>query len=111
MKRFVVLFLLLVQYNIYAQDTFQYEKAPVFPNCETIEIDSLQQCFDTNVFTHVYENFKVPQKVLDENYKGNVAVLFEVDTTGLFKVIYIDAIYKELKDETKRVFGLSLIHI
>ncbi|MCL6295380.1 gliding motility protein RemB [Jejuia spongiicola] len=106
MKRFVVLFLLLVQYNIYAQDTFQYEKAPVFPNCETIEIDSLQQCFDTNVFTHVYENFKVPQKVLDENYKGNVAVLFEVDTTGLFKVIYIDAIYKELKDETKRVFGL-----
>ncbi len=106
MKRFVVLFLLLVQYNIYAQDTFQYEKAPVFSNCETIEIDSLQQCFDRNVFTHIYENFKVPQKVLDENYKGNVAVLFEVDTTGLFKVIYIDAIYKELKDETERVFGL-----
>ncbi len=106
MKRFVVLFLLLVQYNIYAQDTFLYEKPPVFPNCELVEIDSLQQCFDRNIFTHIYENFKVPQKALDENYKGEVAVLFEVDTTGLFKVVYVDAIYNELKDETKRVFEL-----
>lgn len=106
MKRFVALLLLLVQYNIYSQNTSLFEKPPVFPNCETVDIDALQSCFDKNVFTHIYENFKVPQKALDENYKGEVAVLFEVDKTGLFKVIYIDAIYNELKDEVKRVFEL-----
>ncbi|WP_034042897.1 gliding motility protein RemB [Wocania ichthyoenteri] len=106
MKQFVVLLILLVQYNVCAQDTFLYEKPPVFPNCESVEIDVLQQCFNNNIFTHIYENFKIPQKALDENYKGDIAVLFEVDRTGLFKVIYIDAIYNELKDEAKRVFAL-----
>ncbi|GAA3601886.1 gliding motility protein RemB [Flavivirga amylovorans] len=105
MKRFILLFLLLVQYNSYSQDTFLAEKPPVFPNCETIAIDSLQQCFDRNVFEHIYKNFKIPQRVRDEAYKGEVVVLFEVDTTGQFRVIYIDAIYKELKEETIRVFS------
>ncbi|TGV00897.1 gliding motility protein RemB [Flavivirga rizhaonensis] len=105
MKRFILLFLLLVQYNSYSQDTFLAEKPPVFPNCENVAIDSLQQCFDRNVFEHIYKNFKEPQRVHDEKYKGEVVVLFEVDTTGQFRVIYIDAIYKELKEETKRVFS------
>ncbi|MFD1161746.1 gliding motility protein RemB [Hwangdonia seohaensis] len=106
MKQFIVLLLLLVQNNVFSQDTFQYEKPPVFPNCESVDIEALQHCFDNSVFTHIFYNFKVPQKTLDENYKGNVAVLFEVDTTGTFKVIYVDAIYNELKDEAKRVFAL-----
>ncbi len=106
MKRFVVLLLLLllVQYHSYSQDTFLTEKPPVFPNCSNVAIDSLQKCFDRNVFEHIYKNFKVPQKVHDEKYKGEVVVLFEVDTLGEFRVIYIDAIYSELKEEAKRVF-------
>ena len=43
--------------------------------------------------------------VSNENYKGEVVVLFEVDTTGLFKVIYVDAMYDTLKTEVKRVFS------
>ncbi|WNH14335.1 gliding motility protein RemB [Thalassobellus suaedae] len=105
MRQYIVLLLLLVQYNIYAQSHSYYEKPPVFSNCENVVIDSLQNCFDNNVFTHIYENFKVPQKILNENYKGEVIVLFEVDTTGQFKVIYVDAMYNELKDEVKRVFS------
>jgi hypothetical protein len=106
MKRFFVLLLLLVQYNTYSQDTSFYEKPPVFSNCETVTINALQQCFDSNVFTHIFENFKIPQNVKDEDYKGEVVVLFEVDTTGQFRVIYVDAMYDELKDEAKRVFAL-----
>ncbi|MDO5972434.1 gliding motility protein RemB [Flavivirga aquimarina] len=104
MKRLIVLFLLLVQYTSYSQNTFLVEKPPVFSGCEGVAIDSLQRCFDRNVFEHIYKNFKVPQKVYDEGYKGEVVVLFEVDTLGQFRVIYIDAIYNELKEETKRVF-------
>ena len=105
MKQFIVLLLLLVQYSSYSQNGFLTEKPPVFPNCGNITIDSLQNCFDKNVYKLIYENFKVPDKVIKENYKGEVVVIFEVDTIGKFKVIYTDAIYKELKEEAKRVFS------
>lgn len=106
MKQFVVLILLFLQYHTYSQDAFFYEKPPVFPNCESVSVNNLQHCFNNQVFSRIYNTFKVPQNARDENYKGEVAVLFEVDTTGVFKVIYVDAIYNELKDETKRVFSL-----
>jgi hypothetical protein len=48
----------------------------------------------------------VPQIVIDKAYKGDVQVLFEVDKEGSIKVIYVDAIYDELKDESKRVFKM-----
>ncbi len=105
MKRFIVLCLLLVQYNGFTQDPFLYEKPPVFPGCDTVNISKLQQCFNKHVHEHIYNNFKVPQNVDNDSYKGQVVVLFEVDTTGGFKVVYVDAIYKALQQETKRVFS------
>ncbi len=105
MKRFVVLLLLLVQYHTYSQGNTLFEKPPVFSNCDSLEISQLQKCFDQNVYAHIFNNFKVPEYVSKENYKGEVVVLFEVDTTGLFKVIYVDAMYDALKTEVKRVFS------
>ena len=32
-------------------------------------------------------------------------MIFEVDTTGQFRVIYTDALFNELKEEAKRVFS------
>ena len=81
------------------------EKPPVFPNCESVAIDSLQTCFDKHVYDNIYNNFKVPERVTKENYKGEVVVIFEVDTTGQFRVIYTDALFNELKEEAKRVFS------
>ena len=105
MKKFAVILLLLIQYNSFSQDTFFYEKPPVFPNCESTDIDKLQACFDTNVFTRIFNTFKVPQNVIDENYKGELVVLFEVNKKGEFEVLYVDAMYEELKIEAKRVFS------
>jgi hypothetical protein len=105
MKRFVVLLLLLVQYHTYSQGNALYEKPPVFATCDSLEITALQKCFDQNVYAHIFNNFKVPKHISNENYKGEVVVLFEVDTTGLFKVIYVDAMYDTLKTEVKRVFS------
>ena len=103
MKQFIVLLLLLVQYNLDAQNTLFSEKPPVFPNCEGVAIDSLQACFDKQVYSTIYNNFKVPEQVSKENYQGKVVVIFEVDTTGQFQVVYTDALYDELKKEAKRV--------
>ena len=105
MKQFIVLLLLLVQYNVYSQNALLSEKPPVFPNCESVAIDSLQSCFDKHVKDIIYNNFKVPERVTKKSYKGEVVVVFEVDTTGRFRVIYTDALYNELKEEAKRVFS------
>lgn len=105
MKRFVALALLLVQYSMYSQNNAFNEKPPVFPNCANVNIDVLQHCFDTNVYKHIFDTFKLPETVSKENYKGDVVVIFEVDTTGQFKVIYVDAMYDALKTEVNRVFS------
>ncbi len=104
MIRYIVFFLFLIQINGNSQENFSNEKPPIFPNCNGIKIDAIQHCFDTNVSNLIYERFNVPQKVKNDEYKGKLVVLFEVDTTGTFKVIYTDAVYNELKEEAKRVF-------
>ncbi len=105
MNKFVVpfLFLLLVSFNTFSQN--YNEKPPVFSNCNVTQVDSLNVCFDRNVNDFVFNNFKIPQVVLDANYKGEVGVLFEVDKEGKFRTIYVYALYDELKEEAKRVFS------
>ncbi|WP_027137772.1 hypothetical protein [Gaetbulibacter saemankumensis] len=106
MKRLTVLFLLFLQYNLTAQNTSYYEKPPVFSVCDTIVMEKLEACFDSQVFKLIQDNFKLPQTVINDDYKGEVVVLFEVDTMGIFKIVYLDAIYESLKAEMKRVFSL-----
>ena len=105
MKKFFLLILCIIQVNVFAQDISNYEKPPVFPDCETQSIENLKTCFSQKVSEFVFRNFKVPQIVTDENYIGNIVVLFEVDAEGNFIILYVDAIYDELKTEAKRVFS------
>ncbi|TYB78397.1 capsule assembly Wzi family protein [Bizionia myxarmorum] len=103
-KNFFTILFLLLQLHIYSQNKF-YEKPPVFPECESVDENDVQACFDNQVFNLVFNNFKVPDVVSEKNYKGEVVILFEVDTEGAFRVIYVDALYAELKDEASRVFN------
>lgn len=80
--------------------------APQFENCENKNQLALQVCFDQKIQQFVYDNFKVPDLVVQNQFKGTINVLFEVDTSGVFKVQYVDAIYPELAAESKRVFGI-----
>jgi hypothetical protein len=105
MKHYFLLIFLFLQITVSAQDISDYEKPPVFPECENQDVTALKDCFYNQLSQFVFKNFKVPQIVQDENYKGEVVVLFEVNAEGNFVVIYTDAIYDELKEETKRVFG------
>lgn len=103
MKKLFLLFLIFFSLNVLAQDV-NYEKPPVFPDCETQDIELLSNCFKTELATFIHSNFNLPQVVIEENYKGNVFVLFEVTDKGNFKVLYIDATYNELKDEINNIF-------
>ena len=105
MKKFTTLLLLLTHFIAFSQESNSYDKPPVFSDCESMDIDGLQNCFNNKVYTHIFNTFNVPENVTEENYNGEVVILFEVNKEGEFSVIYSDAMYDELKDEATRVFS------
>jgi hypothetical protein len=107
MKKYTFfLFFFLLTFVAQAQLTTQnIEQVPVFPNCASQTGKELESCFYDQVQDFVFNNFKVPENLKQNGYKGNVNVLFEVDDQGAFKVIYVDASEEELSKEAKKVFA------
>ncbi|MBG6060411.1 hypothetical protein IWX83_000174 [Flavobacterium sp. CG_9.1] len=112
-KGWLALFLIMYSFIISAQEitsvTVQSsnsaERFPIFSDCLNLQVKVLESCFYNQVQDFVFTNFEVPDRLKQNDFQGNVKVLFEVDSNGAFKVIYIDATEKELIQETKRVFG------
>ncbi|MFT5252145.1 MAG: hypothetical protein ACI87N_001151 [Flavobacteriales bacterium] len=106
-KSFLALFLLFFTFLAYAQDngsSLSAERFPIFPGCENLEGNALENCFYNKAQNFVYQNFVVPENLVKSNFKGDVKVLFEVDEKGFFKVIYVNAVDENLIQEAKRVF-------
>ncbi len=99
----IILFAFCISF-LNAQSTDNYEKPPVFPECESEPIEQLKVCFNNKLNTFIFNNFKVPQIVTDDAYNGDIKVLFEIDKEGQIHLLHTDAVYDELKEETKRVF-------
>ena len=110
-KGFLILLSFLSVFVAFAQDIntkqniFTTEQFPVFPKCENLQSKELEKCFYNEVQDFVFQNFVVPENLVQNNFKGNVKVLFEVDKNGVFKVIYVNAIDEALIKEAKRVFA------
>jgi len=105
MKRLILLIAFISYINVFSQDN-DYQKPPVFEACKSQSITDLKTCFNTTLYKFVNENYNVPEIVKNEDYKGQILVLFEVDKEGEFKMLYADAVYDELKVEAERVFKL-----
>lgn len=104
MKNFPLFIFSLISLNTYALNFQEYDKPPVFAECESESVENLKSCFYETISEFVYNNFKTPDIINDKSYKGDVTVLFEVNAKGEFIILYVDAIYEELKKETQRVF-------
>ncbi|NNF82016.1 MAG: gliding motility protein RemB, partial [Flavobacteriaceae bacterium] len=91
--------------NAFSQDD-EYSKPPIFPECADEVIENLRECFNATLYNFIIDNYKVSEIAKSEEYSGKIGVLFEVDKEGNFKVLYIDAFYDELRNETNRVFDL-----
>jgi hypothetical protein len=98
-------FFIYSQDNSSTQSGISAERFPVFLNCENLQSKELKKCFYYQVQNFVFQNFEVPENLKQNNFKGSVEVLFEVDSNGVFKVIYVNATDEDLVKETKRVFG------
>ncbi|MGC1472188.1 MAG: gliding motility protein RemB [Psychroserpens sp.] len=104
MKNYILVLCLCAFVSVVAQDVSNFEKSPIFPECESQPIDNLKACFNSKVNTFIFKTFKVPEVVINDAYNGQVKVLFEVDKEGNITIIYIDTVYDELKMEMNRVF-------
>src|SRR5690606_9074662 len=107
MKYFGYLFLFLFPLTGISQIGYtQLETYPTFPECTNAGFPAAESCFNNTLKQFILENFTLPAKVTEENYRGEIMVLFEVDREGKFQVLYVDAIYPELKEEITRVISL-----
>lgn len=104
MKKIILLIVLLSTQSLLAQDLSQYERPPVFKDCDSVSENILKECFNNKLHAFIFKNFNTPKIVEEKNYVGDIAVLFEVNKQGQFNVLYVDAVYPELKEEIKRVF-------
>ncbi len=112
-KGLLVLLLSFCTFVAFAQDVnieskqsaISAERFPVYPNCKNLQFAALENCFYYEVQDFVFQNFIVPENLVKMNFKGNVKVLFEVNSDGVFKVIYVDGVDENLIQETKRVFA------
>ena len=107
MKKLSSFLIILLSTLTYAQNSIgSFEKYPVFSECSETTIENLENCFNNTIQQFVFDNFKSPDIVLKEKYSGSVVVFFEVDKKGKFEILYLDAVYNELKEEARRVFSL-----
>jgi len=107
MKSFASILILFFTVLTIAQNKVNnFGKYPVFSECADSSIDILENCFNYTIEKFVFSNFKTPEIVFAENYHGKIEVFFEVDKEGKFKILFVDAIYQELKEEANRVFNL-----
>lgn len=95
--------MLFLGFTTFAQHSSN-EQFPIFSDCVNATGKQQESCFYNTIQNYFYNNFKVPQELQDQNYKGTVIAVFEVDTTGDFKVLYTDAAHESLKKEAARVF-------
>jgi hypothetical protein len=101
-KLFLSFLLLLTSISGYSQ----IEKYPVFAACDTAVIAELEICFRNQVKNAVIAEFKIPENLKKDQYKATTNIVFLVDASGNFKVIYVNSPYKELKEEVERVFAM-----
>ncbi len=105
MKHFYLILLLLTGSFSFAQIITNFEKPPVFTECNKSDIEELSSCFQEQVKFLFKEAFVIPETVLKDDYHGYMDILFEVTDTGIFKVIHTNSAYSELNEEVESIFN------
>lgn len=105
MKYFCLLFFSIFFCGYSTSQSIDPERFPVFPECREAAVANEAACFRAALKQRIVERFETPQVVNEQEYRGEIAVLFEVTREGDFRIIYVDAAFPELKAEMERVFS------
>lgn len=110
MKQLLILLCLLVATTSFAQDWGTVDKnkvtmkeiAPVWPGCEKGDAAQRDNCFNTQLATHISKNFRYPAEEYKKNIQGRVVVTFIVNTEGVIEIKKITGGNEGLQAEAKR---------
>lgn len=58
------------------------EDVPVFPGCEGVAKNKRLECFMEQMAKHIKKNQQYPERAMEDNIQGRVAVLFVIDKDG-----------------------------
>jgi protein TonB len=78
------------------------EIPPVWPGCEEGSVAQRDQCFNTQLATHIAKNFKYPAKEYQSKIEGKVIVDFIINEQGLVEVKNVTGGTPALQAEAKR---------
>ncbi|MEM0518081.1 MULTISPECIES: energy transducer TonB [Aequorivita] len=78
------------------------EIAPIWPGCEKGNVSQRDNCFNTQLATHISKNFKYPPNAYKNNDEGRVIVEFVINEQGIVDVKSVSGGTKELQEEAKR---------
>lgn len=104
--KLLALLVLFCSLSIQAQLISQNSQlAPRAENCTTLPEAQQEQCFTNYVQDFIYQHFALPVSANAPNFKASLTVLFEVDESGKFKVLYVDSPSADLSMATQTVFS------
>ncbi|WP_424493105.1 gliding motility protein RemB [Salinimicrobium sp. GXAS 041] len=81
------------------------ERFPIFPECNAVTLEQEENCFKTTLKKRISEEFILPESLAQENFAGNVIILFGISKNGVFTVNYINAPLPQIDKEMRRVFA------
>jgi len=111
MKNVLFILSLLISTTILAQEEWgdlqknkltMKEIAPIWPGCESKDVQERDACFNRKLTQHVMKNFKYPPEEYKKNIQGEVIVDFIINTKGIVEVKKVVGGNKGLQAEAKR---------
>lgn len=82
------------------------EEPVLFPGCENISKRESFNCFQDKMNQHIKNNFRYPQKAMNNNIQGKVIVTYIIDRDGKITNISTTGADAILQKEAKRIISL-----
>lgn len=102
MKKLSFIVFTFFYYAVFSQS----ERYPIFKECEKVSIAESKECFYNQTKKHFFKEFKTPEDIVTQKYRGLVNIVFIVDDKGTFKSVFSNSPYLSLKQEVERVFKI-----
>lgn len=110
MKKFLVVFLLLIGGTTFAQTGVKAEGntlttreiAPVWPGCEGSEATQ-KTCFKQKLVEHLKAHYKYPRDAEGQIIRGKSVVTFNINEEGKVDILSVEGLNKELNAEAKKI--------
>lgn len=109
-KKILFILILIASIQVSAQEWGTVDKnkvtlkeiAPVWPGCESNDVNKTDACFDQKLTAHIQKNFKYPADAWKNNIQERVVITFMINTKGEVEIVKTEGQNQILVDEAKR---------